>query len=56
AESARLYDAAIAARADAEAATVRVSGILESLGDGFLAFDDSWRFGYVNGAAERLCG
>ena len=56
AESARLYDTAVTAQAEAEAATVRVSGILESLTDGFLAFDDSWRFTYVNMAGERLCG
>jgi PAS domain S-box-containing protein len=56
AESARLYDAAVSAQAEAEAATVRVGGILESLTDGFLAFDESWRFTYVNGAGERLCG
>ncbi|HSM37488.1 MAG TPA: ATP-binding protein [Longimicrobiales bacterium] len=56
AESARLYDTAVAAQAEAEAASVRVSGILESLTDGFLAFDDGWRFTYVNGAGERLCG
>ncbi|MEN8374988.1 MAG: ATP-binding protein [Gemmatimonadota bacterium] len=56
ADSARLYDAAVSARAEAEAATVRVSGILESLTDGFLAFDEEWRFSYVNGTGERLCG
>jgi PAS domain S-box-containing protein len=56
AESARLYDTAVGAQAEAEAATVRVSGILESLTDGFLALDDAWRFTYVNGAGERLCG
>ncbi len=56
AESARLYDTAVSAQAEAEAATVRVSGILESLTDGFLALDESWRFTYVNGAGERLCG
>ncbi len=56
AESARLYDAAVAAQAEAEAATVRVSGILESLTDGFFAFDEDWRFNYVNAAGERLCG
>ena len=46
--------AADAARADAEVAEQRVTGILASIGDGFLAFDHSWRCQYINLAAEGL--
>jgi len=46
--------AADEARADAEVAEQRVTGILASIGDGFLAFDHSWRCRYINLAAEGL--
>ncbi len=41
-------------RAEAETAHQRVSNILESISDGFLALDAEWRFAYVNAAAERM--
>ncbi|MGM0575056.1 MAG: PAS domain S-box protein [Myxococcota bacterium] len=44
------------ARAEAEAAHQRLTDILESITDAFLACDDSWRFTYVNGGGERLVG
>jgi PAS domain S-box-containing protein len=34
----------------------KLAGILESLGDGFVACDREWRYTYVNAAAERLQG
>lgn len=34
----------------------RISEILESISDGFYAFDEQWRFTYVNDSAERLLG
>src|SRR5581483_10549027 len=40
-------------REQAEAAHQHVANILESIQDGFLAFDPEWRFTYVNAAAER---
>jgi len=40
-------------RAEAETAHQRVSNILESISDGFIALDDEWRFTYINAAAER---
>jgi len=46
--------AAEAARRVAEAAERRVTGILESITDGFVAFDGEWRFRYVNASAAAL--
>ncbi|BBA68799.1 Oxygen sensor histidine kinase NreB [Geobacter sulfurreducens] len=37
-------------------ANERVTGILESLSDGFAAWDCGWRYTYVNAAAERILG
>jgi len=34
----------------------KLTAILESLGDGFVACDREWRYTYVNAAAERLLG
>ena len=34
----------------------KLTGILESLGDGFVACDRDWRYTYVNATAERLLG
>ena len=45
-----------ALREEADAARERASTILESITDGFLAFDRDWRFTYVNAEAERLTG
>ena len=39
---------------DARQAEDQLRATLESLGDGFVAFDAEWRFLYVNQAAERL--
>ncbi|MDB5793126.1 MAG: hybrid sensor histidine kinase/response regulator [Massilia sp.] len=39
-----------------QAAEERSHAILESMTDGFLALDGSWRIGYANGAAERITG
>ncbi|MBD1836880.1 PAS domain S-box protein [Coleofasciculus sp. FACHB-64] len=44
------------ARAEAEAAREQVSNILESITDGFLAFDREWRFTYVNREGARTLG
>ena len=40
----------------AERAERRATDILESITDGFLAFDQEWRFTYVNGRAEQFLG
>ncbi|MBW3631338.1 MAG: PAS domain S-box protein, partial [Gemmatimonadetes bacterium] len=45
-----------AARAAAEEAQRRVEEILESITDGFFAFDVDWRITYVNHRAELLLG
>jgi PAS domain S-box-containing protein len=39
-----------------QAAEERSQAILESMTDGFLALDHSWRIGYANAAAERITG
>jgi PAS domain S-box-containing protein len=39
-----------------QAAEERSHAILESMADGFLALDSSWRIGYANAAAERITG
>ena len=38
---------------DAEQAKDKVTNILESIGDAFCAFDEEWRFAYINGKAEE---
>ncbi|MCL1464562.1 ATP-binding protein [Argonema galeatum] len=43
-----------AARIEAEAAQEKVSHILESIGDGFVAFDREWRYTYLNKKATEL--
>ena len=43
-------------RREAERAERRVTDILESITDGFMAFDQMWRFTYVNGRAEEVLG
>jgi PAS domain S-box-containing protein len=45
-----------ALRAQAEAAQERVTAVLESMNDAFLALDEKWRFTYVNAEAERTTG
>lgn len=45
-----------ALRTEAEEAHARVSSILESITDGFIALDAGWRFIYVNAMAERING
>jgi PAS domain S-box-containing protein len=40
----------------AQAGRARVTGILESISDGFFAVDREWRYVYVNAQAERLVG
>jgi PAS domain S-box-containing protein len=42
------------AYAVSEAARNRITNILESITDGFLALDHNWRFTYVNSQAEKL--
>jgi PAS domain S-box-containing protein len=41
---------------DQKRAEEQVRVTLESIGDGFFAVDEGWRFTYVNAAAERLLG
>ncbi len=41
-------------RREAELARERAETILSSIDDGFVSFDDDWRFTYVNATAERL--
>lgn len=44
------------ARTEAEAAETRIRNILESISDGFVALDRTWRFVYVNTQAANLFG
>uniref|UniRef100_A0A8J7A496 histidine kinase n=1 Tax=Desmonostoc muscorum LEGE 12446 TaxID=1828758 RepID=A0A8J7A496_DESMC len=44
------------ARVEAEDAKEQVSKILESITDGFLAFDTEWRFTYLNHEGSRTLG
>ena len=53
-DNARLYEAALRARTEAEAARERIANILESITDGFIALDLDWQFTYVNREAEKL--
>jgi PAS domain S-box-containing protein len=55
-EAARRLAAERAARAAAEAGRARVEGVLESLGEGFMALDREWRCTYANHHAERMLG
>ncbi|MFQ4142938.1 PAS domain S-box protein [Chlorogloeopsis sp. ULAP02] len=45
-----------AARVEAETATEQIAKILESITDGFIAFDREWRFTYVNHEGTRTLG
>ena len=45
-----------ALRSEADAARDRVKDILESIHDGFIAFDQDWRLTYINSEAERMTG
>lgn len=53
-ERSRLEGELKAARAEAEAATNRVTNILESIRDAFFSLDSNWRFTYINPQAELL--
>lgn len=44
------------ARTEAEAAETRIRNILESISDGFIALDRTWRFVYVNTQAANIFG
>ncbi len=44
------------ARAEAEAAQLRLSSILERVSDGFVALDNTWRYTYLNEKAAQLLG
>jgi PAS domain S-box-containing protein len=52
----RLFAAAEARGAEAEAARRQYQTILERISDGFVALDRSWRYSYVNGGAGRMLG
>lgn len=43
-----------AARAQAEATSAEIRGILERIGDAYIAFDTEWRYTYVNRKAAEL--
>jgi PAS domain S-box-containing protein len=49
-------DKEAALRAEAEAARDEIVRVLESVHEGFIAFDQDWRITYVNAEAERLNG
>lgn len=55
-ERAQLLEREQAARSVAEAARKQVSLIIESITDGFLAFDSEWRFTYLNHEGARTLG
>jgi PAS domain S-box-containing protein len=56
AERALLLSLEQIARAEAEAAREEISNILESITDGFLAFDSQWRFTYLNHEGAKTLG
>lgn len=56
AERALLLSLEQIARAEAEAAREEISLILESVTDGFLAFDSEWRFTYLNHEGAKTLG
>jgi PAS domain S-box-containing protein len=43
-------------RSEADAARERVNDILESIHDGFVAFDQNWTLTYINAEAKRIAG
>ncbi|MDZ8080304.1 MAG: PAS domain S-box protein [Nostoc sp. DcaGUA01] len=56
AERDRLLEGERLARVEAEDAKEQVTTILESITDGFLAFDSEWRFTYLNHEGSRTLG
>ncbi|MBW4456368.1 MAG: PAS domain S-box protein [Nostoc indistinguendum CM1-VF10] len=56
AERQQLFELEQAARIEAEAAKEQVTQILESITDGFIAFDSEWRFTYLNHEGSRTLG
>jgi PAS domain S-box-containing protein len=56
AERDRLLESERLARVEAENAKEQVTTILESITDGFLAFDNEWRFTYLNHEGSRTLG
>ncbi len=55
-EREQLFEREQAARVEAEAAKEQVTKILESITDGFLAFDSEWRFTYLNHQGSKTLG
>ncbi|MEH1841289.1 MAG: PAS domain S-box protein [Nostoc sp.] len=55
-ERQQLFEREQAARVEAEAAQEQVTKILESITDGFVAFDNEWRFTYLNHQGSRTLG
>ncbi|MGF1935110.1 MAG: PAS domain S-box protein [Nostoc sp. ChiQUE02] len=55
-EREQLFEREQAARVEAETAKEQVTQILESITDGFLAFDSEWRFTYLNHEGSRTLG
>ncbi|MDZ8090879.1 MAG: PAS domain S-box protein [Nostoc sp. DedQUE05] len=55
-EREHLFEREQAARVEAETAKEQVTKILESITDGFLAFDREWRFTYLNHEGSRTLG
>ncbi|MCC5656845.1 PAS domain S-box protein [Nostoc sp. XA010] len=55
-EREQLFEREQAARVEAEVAKEQVTKILESITDGFLAFDSEWRFSYLNHEGSRTLG
>lgn len=55
-ERARLYEAEMQARREAEQSREQVTRILESITDAFYGLNRDWEFTYVNGEAERTLG
>lgn len=55
-ERQQLFEREQAARVEAEAAKEQVTKILESITDGFIAFDTEWRFTYINHEGSRTLG
>ncbi|MCL6752127.1 PAS domain S-box protein [Nostoc sp. CCCryo 231-06] len=55
-EREQLFEREQAARVEAETAREQITKILESITDGFLAFDSEWRFTYLNHEGSRNLG
>ena len=56
AERQQLLEREQAARIEAEVAKEQITNILESITDGFIAFDREWRFTYLNHEGTRTLG